>query len=70
MDEVSEPVTEKELREFLEADVAGVRSNPVFKRRLRDRLWDIVQTKARLRRKAAAAPPERDPSGHGDPPDH
>ena len=69
MDEVSEPVTEEELREFLEADSAGVRSDPVFKRRLRDRLWDIVQTKARWRRKAVARP-ERDPSGRSDPPDH
>jgi len=70
VDEVSEPITEEELREFLEADRRRVRSDPVFKRRLRDRLWDIVQTKARGRRKIAAAAPERDPSDRAEPRDN
>ena len=70
MDEVSEPISEEELREFLEADLTGVRSDPVFRRRLRDRLWDILQTKARGRRSSAAATPERDPSGRSEPRDN
>jgi hypothetical protein len=69
VDEVSEPITEDELREFLEADRTPVRADPVFKRRLRDRLWDIVQTKALRRREATAASPGGGRSDPRDPPD-
>lgn len=36
-------VTTDELREFLEADTLGVRADPVFKERLRRRLWKLVR---------------------------
>ena len=45
MGDFSEPVSEEELREFLEADSIEVRADPVFKRRLRRRLWKIVRMK-------------------------
>jgi len=38
-------VTADELREFLEADSLGVRADPVFKERLRRRLWDLVRAR-------------------------
>ena len=34
-----------ELREFLEADLVGVRADPEFKENLRRKLWTIVRTK-------------------------
>ncbi len=37
--------TMDELREFLEADHLDVRADPVFKERLRDKLWDLVQSR-------------------------
>lgn len=38
-----------ELREFLEADLADVPVDPEFKERLRERLWALVQERARSR---------------------
>jgi hypothetical protein len=35
--------TMDELREFLDADVRGVRADPGFKERLRRRLWEMVR---------------------------
>jgi hypothetical protein len=43
VDEGSMDFTMDELREFLEADVRGVKADPEFKERLRRRLWEIVQ---------------------------
>ena len=39
-----------ELREFLEADLIDVRADPVFKERLRRRLWEMVQAQSRRKR--------------------
>ena len=47
---VSEDMTDftmDELREFLEADHLDVRADPVFKERLRDKLWDLLQSRFR-----------------------
>jgi hypothetical protein len=38
--------TMDELREFLEADLVGVRADPEFKEKLRRRLWEMVQARA------------------------
>jgi hypothetical protein len=35
--------TSEELREFLEADLAGNLADPAFKQRLRDKLWTMLQ---------------------------
>ena len=42
-DEGSMDFTMDELREFLEADMRGVKADPEFKERLRRRLWEIVR---------------------------
>ena len=39
--------TMDELREFLEADHFDLRADPEFKERLREKLWDLVQSKLR-----------------------
>ncbi len=39
-----------ELREFLEADLVDVRADPLFKERLRRRLWEMVQAQSRGKR--------------------
>ena len=39
-----------ELREFLEADLIDVRADPVFKERLRRRLWEMVKAQSRGKR--------------------
>jgi len=36
-----------ELREFLEADLVGVKVDPEFKERLRRQLWELLQDRAR-----------------------
>ena len=43
--EVADAVTftSEELREFLEADLAGSFSDPTFKERLRRKLWAMLQ---------------------------
>jgi len=38
-----------ELREFLEADLVEVPIDLEFKQSLRSRLWDMVQTRNRMR---------------------
>jgi hypothetical protein len=38
--------TSEELREFLDADMAGDLADPEFKERLRLRLWEIVRWRA------------------------
>ena len=43
--------TMDELREFLEADLVGVRADPEFKEKLRRRLWEMVQARARAVRR-------------------
>ena len=35
--------TSEELREFLEADLAGELADPEFKERLREKLWNLVK---------------------------
>ena len=47
MDESMMDFTMDELREFLEADLLDVHADPEFKERLRRRLWDMVQARAR-----------------------
>ena len=39
--------TMEELREFLEADHLEIRADPEFKERLREKLWDLVQSRLR-----------------------
>jgi hypothetical protein len=43
--------TMDELREFLEADLIGVRADPAFKERLRRKLWQLVLTGSSRKRK-------------------
>jgi len=38
-----------ELQEFLEADLVDVKVDPEFKEGLRDRLWNLVQRRNRMR---------------------
>lgn len=49
MEDVLNDVSPEELREFLEADLMDVPVDPEFKERLRQRLWDLVQQRARRR---------------------
>ena len=46
LDEIAAEFTTEELQEFLEADRIDVRADPAFKERLRDKLWEIVRTRA------------------------
>jgi len=50
MDEQSLEFTVDELREFLEGDYVEVQADPAFKERLRRKLWDLVEARARQRR--------------------
>jgi hypothetical protein len=43
-------VSMEELAEFLEADLADVAADPEFKYSLRERLWELVQSRNRARR--------------------
>ena len=43
----SEDIAMDEIREFLEADAVDVKVDPAFKEELRDKLWDVVESKAR-----------------------
>lgn len=47
MDESMMDFTMEELREFLEADLLDVHADPKFKERLRRKLWQMVQDRAR-----------------------
>ena len=47
LDEDMMDFTMDELREFLEADHFEMRSDPDFKERLREKLWDLVQSRLR-----------------------
>jgi hypothetical protein len=47
MDESMMDFTMDELREFLEADLLDVHVDPEFKERLRRKLWEMVQARAR-----------------------
>jgi len=42
-----ESFTNEELREFLDADTAGDLADPQFKERLRQKLWEMVERRAR-----------------------
>lgn len=44
--------TNEELREFLEADLAGELADPEFKERLRQKLWEMLQ------RRTGGLPPD------------
>jgi len=46
-DETSKDIAMDEIREFLEADEIVVKADPVFKAELRQKLWELVQSKAR-----------------------
>jgi len=48
-----------ELREFLEADLVDVPVDPEFKERLRERLWELVQS--RHGGAGGTPPPKREP---------
>ena len=48
-DEVMTEFTLEELREFLQGDILGVTVDPVFKERLKRRLWELVKEQARRR---------------------
>jgi len=45
IDEAGDAISEAELNEFLAADPLSAPADPAFKRRLRGRLWDIVQSR-------------------------
>jgi len=49
VDEAAIECSLDELREFLEADLVDVPVDLEFKRNLRDKLWDLVQTRNRQR---------------------
>lgn len=49
LDEAVMDCSLEELREFLEADLADVPVDLEFKQNLRDKLWDLVQTRNRRR---------------------
>ena len=46
----TEVVTLQELRDFLEADRESVPADPVFKERLREKLWSLLQRRRRAQR--------------------
>jgi len=46
-DRTSEDTEMDGIREFLEADAVEVKADPTFKEELRDRLWELVESKAR-----------------------
>ena len=46
-DEAMAELTIEELQEFLQADLLDVPVDPVFKERLRQRLWELVQAQVR-----------------------
>jgi hypothetical protein len=46
-DRTSEDTEMDEIREFLEADAVEVKADPTFKKELRDKLWEVVESKAR-----------------------
>lgn len=45
MDDFADVPPLDELREFLEADYAGVDADPEFKERLRRELWELVRAR-------------------------
>lgn len=49
-EEAMSDFTIEELREFLQGDSLDVPVDPVFKERLRQRLWELVQEQIRQRR--------------------
>jgi hypothetical protein len=73
-DEAAEAVSEAELREFLAVDPLSPPADPVFKRRLQARLWDIVQTRLKKSRRdeplqgwrRREVPPDPDPDSSRD----
>ena len=46
MQEVSPEFTTEELEDFLRADHLPVQADPDFKERLREELWDMVQSQS------------------------
>lgn len=58
----AEAISEAELREFLAADAFGAPADPAFKRRLKGRLWEVVevQLQSKLRGKWTAGWRRRD----------
>jgi hypothetical protein len=54
IDDALTDVTADELRDFLAADVLEVPVNEVFRERLRNDLWELVQRQAKKRREGDA----------------
>lgn len=50
-EEVAAEFSTEELLEFLEADHAPETADPVFRERLREELWQLVERNARFRRR-------------------
>jgi hypothetical protein len=48
-DKVSDEVSDEELLEFLAADDDRVEANPIFKRKLREKLWAMIRENNRTR---------------------
>lgn len=47
VDEMDTAAAEDELREFLEADEADAEADPLFRERLRRRLWTMLREQRR-----------------------
>ena len=43
IDEIAAEFSTEELQEFLEADRAPVQADPIFKERLREKLWNLLE---------------------------
>jgi hypothetical protein len=46
-DETSEDIAVDEIQEFIDADRFDVNADPAFKQELREKLWELVQSKSR-----------------------
>lgn len=64
----ADAISEAELREFLAADAFGASADPAFKRRLKGRLWEVVEARlqSKLRDKWTAGWRRRDVPSTGD----
>jgi hypothetical protein len=66
LDGGAEAISAAELHEFLAADVLGAPADPAFKRRLRGRLWELVQSRFSKQQGSRVG---RDRQRRSDPPD-
>lgn len=68
MRDLPEDVSAEELREFLEAEPPQVEADPLFRERLRRKLWAIVQERFGGESKdseSSTSPPDPDAPGAG-----